>query len=170
MSTVQRINFEPTTDIMPVHRRDFPLATPDLASPLNPAVITDGEWVTLNSSYQILRASNLGVVGNPASLRSWPVFAERGRYDVQAIAGRKMPILFLGHYEFDTRIYDDLAVVAGGAAITFVGQKLKVATITLGTRNYTGLVGVGGGNTDPVVGIVTRLPSAGKLRFIQAWA
>ena len=109
-----------------------------------------------------------GSVGNEAGSRRYPLWAERGRYDVQAMGDRKMPVLWLGGWEFNTRIFDAAAAVGGGAAITLVDQPLKVATITIGSRNYTGLVG--SDTSDPtaiIVGYVTRLPSAngGKLRL-----
>jgi hypothetical protein len=93
---------------------------------------------------------------------------ETGRTDVQAL--RKTAILWRGDYECDTRIYDAAAALGSGAAITFVMQPLKVATITLGSRNYVGLVGHGGSaDDDPVVGFVSRLPANNgtKLRFIS---
>lgn len=175
MSTVQKVNFEPVSDILPVQRRDFPLADPTLAQPLNSLALVDGEWMTLNSNYKILRAADVTVLGTAgaagrATVKSFPLWAERGRYDVQAIAGTKMPVLFMGHYEFDTRIFDATAVVGSGAAVTTVMQALKVATIALGGRNYCGLVGHGGSaDTAPVIGYVTRLPASngGKLRFIS---
>lgn len=172
MSTIQKVNFEPISDILPVQRRDFPLADPTLANPINAVALIDGEWLTLNTSYQLLRASTIGSVGNAASLLSFPLFAERGRYDVQAIAGTKMPVLFRGEYEFDTRVFDAAAVVGSGAIISTILQPLKVATITIGSRNYSGLVGHGGAaDTQPIRGYVTRLPSSngGKLRFISGW-
>jgi hypothetical protein len=180
MSTLQKINFTPVTDILPVQRRDFPLADPTLAQPLNAICLIDGEWLTLNSAYQAIRATDITSVGayQPAGAafppRSFPLFSERGRYDTQAMSMTKMPILWRGDYEFDTRIFDAVATVHGGAAITAPMQPLKVATITFGGRSFTGLVGHGalsGGDTDPVVGYVTRLPSAngGQLRFISGW-
>lgn len=172
MSTLSKVNFEPTSDIMTVHRRDFPLADPTLAQPTNAVALVDGEWMTLNTSGQMIRASNIAVGGNAATVRSFPLFAERGRYDVQAVAGTKAPLLFLGQYECDTRIFDATAVVGGGAAITTAFQPLKVATVTFSGRNFTGLVGHGGAaDTNPVVGYVVRLPAnnGGKLRFIQGW-
>ena len=175
MATVQKVNFEPVTDILPVQRRDFPLADPTLAQPLNSLALVDGEWMTLTSTYKLARAADIATLGTAgaggrASLKSFPLWAERGRYDVQAIAGTKMPILFRGDYEFDTRIFDATAVAGSGLAITTVMQWLKVATIALGGRNYVGLVGHGGSaDTDPVIGYVSRLPSAngGKLRFLS---
>lgn len=180
MSTLMKINFTPVSDILPVQRRDFPLADPTLAQPLNAVCLVDGEWLTLNSSYQIIRATDITSVGayqpSGASFppRSFPLFAERGRYDVQALSSAKMPVLWRGDYEFDTRIFDASAVVHSGAAITAPMQPLKVATVSFGGRNFTGLVGHGalsGGDTDPIVGYVTRLPAnnGGQLRFISGW-
>jgi hypothetical protein len=177
MSTVQKVNFEPVSDILPVQRRDFPLNDPTLAQPLNAVALVDGEWMTVTNNYKLVRAADITTLGTAgaggrASLRSFPLFAERGRYDTQAIAGTKMPVLFRGEYEFYTRIFDSTAVCGSGLAITTVMQGLKAATIALGGRNYVGLVGHGGsGDTDPVLGYVTRLPSAngGKLRFINGW-
>lgn len=168
MSTVTRVNFEPVRDVLPIQRADFPLADPNLADPLNAVALVDGEWMKLDASYKIVRASTIGSVGNEATARSYPLWAERGRYDVQALGERKMPVLWLGNWEYNTRIFDASAVVGSGAAISAVDQPLKVATITLGGRNYTGLVGHGGSSdTSIVVGYVTRLPTAngGKLRL-----
>jgi hypothetical protein len=172
MSTIQKVNFEPVTTVMDFQRRDFPLADPTLAQPLNAVALVDGEWLTLNTSYQLIRATAIATANDPAVVLSFPYWAERGRYDVQAIAGTKGPIIWLGDYEFDTRVFDAGAAVASGAAITFPLQPLKVATITIGLRKYSGLVGHGGAaDTSPIRGYVTRLPAAngGKLRFISGW-
>ena len=86
------------------------------------------------------------------------------------MADVKMPVLFMGNYEFDTRIFSVSANVNSGGGITTVMQPLKVATIAIGTRNYVGLVGHGGyADQSPIVGYVTRLPAnnGGKLRFIN---
>ena len=172
MSTVQRINFEPISDILPVHRRDFPLVDPTLADPLNSVALVDGEWLKIDAAYKILRASVVTIVGDPALVKSFPLFMERGRYDVQAMAERKTMVLWRGEYEFDTRIFDAAVAIGAGAAITTIMQPLKVATITIGTRNFSGLVGHGGaGDSNPVIGYTTRLPAAngGKLRFINGY-
>lgn len=170
MSTVQRVNLEPVSDILATQRRDFALDDPTLADPLNAVALVDGEWMVLNDSYKIVRASNISSVGDPATQTSYVLFAERGRYDVQALSSRKMPVVFMGEYEVETRIFDAAATVGSGAAISATGQPLKVATITIGTRNFTGLVGAGTSDTDPIVGRVTRLPAnnGGKLRFVRA--
>lgn len=172
MSTIQKVNFEPVSDILPVQRRDFALADKTLSEPLNAVALVDGEWMTLNSTYKLVRASVVATPADPALVRSFPLWAERGRYDVRAMADVKMPILWRGDYEVDTRVFDATAAIGSGAAITTVMQPLKVATITLGARNYTGLVGHGGSaDAHPVVGYVSRLPAVngGKLRFISGW-
>jgi hypothetical protein len=173
MSTLQKTNFEFVSSVLDTQRRDFPLADKTLANPLNAVALVDGEWVTLDDSSKLVRASVIGTPGNPASKISFPLWAERGRSDVQSLSGMKMPILFRGFYEADTRIFDATVALNGGAAITSSMQPLKVATITFSGRNFTGLVGHGalsGGDTDPIVGYVTKLPAinGGKLRFISA--
>lgn len=166
MSTVGKINFEPVSDILAVQRKDFPLADTSLATPTNAVALVDGEWMTLNSSYQLVRAATVANDDELATLMSFPLFAENGRYDVQALG--KTDVLWLGEYEADTTIFDASVALGSGAAITTVLQPLKVATVTIGSRNYVGLVGHGGAaDSSPIVGYVTRLPAnnGGKLRF-----
>lgn len=177
MSTVQKINFEPVSDLMKVWRRDFALADKTLADPLNAVALVDGEWMVLDSNYNIVRAAAIATLGTAgaggrATLKAFPLFAERGRYDVRAQATPKMPVIFQGDWEFDTRIFNATDVVASGAAITTVLQPVKVATVAIGSRNYCGLVGHGGAaDTAPVAGYVTRLPAnnGGKLRVMSGW-
>ena len=176
MSTLQKINFTPVTSILDVNRRDFPLADKTLCNPLNSIVLVDGEWCTINTSYQLVRATSdvAAPAGGYATVRSFPVFAERGRYDVQSMSLNKVPILWGGFYEFDTRIFDAAAVVHGGAAMTTILQPLKVATVTFSSRSFSGLVGHGGvgSDTDPIVGYITKLPTSngGQLRFMTGYA
>jgi len=172
MSTVQKINFEPVSDILPILRKDLPLADPSLANALNALALVDGEWVTIDTAYKWVRAASAAGAGNAATVRSFPVFMEAGRTDRQAMSEKKTTALFRGEYEFDTRIYDASLIVGGGAIISTVMQPLKVASITIGTRVYVGLVGHGGAaDTNPVVGYVTRLPASngGKLRFMSGY-
>jgi hypothetical protein len=171
MSTVERVNFEPFSDILLTQRRDYSLADPNLAKPLNSLALVDGEWMVINDAYKLVRATDAGSLGDPALRTSYVLFAERGRYDVQAMAGVKTVVVQFGDYEADTRMFDAAVTVGGGAPITFSGQTLKVATIAIGGRNYSGLVGHGGaGDAHPIVGRVTRLPATngGKLRFERA--
>ena len=168
MSTVQRVNLAPVSDVLPLCRRDFSHSDPTLADPTNPVCAVDGEWFTINSSYQLIRPSAIATPGNAATVRSFVLWAERGRYDVQASSGRKAPLIWLGESEWDTRIFDAAATVGSGAPITTVLQGVKQATVTIGSRNYSGLVGHGGSSdAAPVLGYVTRLPAnnGGQLRF-----
>ena len=176
MSTLQKINFEPVSDMLPVVKRVFPLADKTLINPLSSTALIDGEWLTINSTGQLLRATNIAVVGNEPGNYTFilvPSWAERGRTDIQATADKVYPILWGGFWEFDTRIFDAAAVVGTGAAVTQVGQPLKVATITFGGRNFSGLVGATYNEAAPAkfVGYVTRLPAQnnGKLRFMTGW-
>lgn len=164
MSTVQRVNLEPRSDLFLVQRRDFPLADPSLASPLNVVALVDGEWVVVDGNGKCLRATDVATPGDVALQRAYAVWAESGRSDVQSI--RKLTTMYGGWYEADTRIFDAAAAISGGAAITQIGQALKVATITLGSRNYSGLVGAAA--NDPLaVATVSMLPATngGMLRF-----
>lgn len=168
MSTVQKKNFEPTSDLMLIQRRDKSVADPTLLNPNNALALTDGEWVIPDANDKLVRASTIGSVGNAATVRSYPVWSERGRSDNQALSGKKATFFYLGAWEADTRIFDASAVVGGGAAITTVGQPLKVATITIGSRNYSGLVGAAA--SDVIVAYVAKLPSTngGKLKITSA--
>ena len=86
------------------------------------------------------------------------------------MSGRKVPLIFIGRFEADTRIFDAAVALSGGAAITTVGQPLKVASITIGGKIVCGLVGAVAADGEPIVGRVTRLPAnnGGKLRFVSA--
>jgi hypothetical protein len=181
MSTIQRINFELISDVIPIVRRDFVLATPSLVDPYNANVLIDGEWMVVGDDYKLRRASDITVAGAKAyddggthRVRSFPLFAERGRTDVQAL--RKNIVLFGGCFEAETRIFDAAAKSSGGGAveypaISYVGQPLQVATILVGTRLLSGLVGADvdsfTSNIPFIVGWVTRLSTnnGGKLRF-----
>lgn len=169
MSTVNRQgNFEPVRPVNPYQVAEFPLVDGTLVDPLNAVALVEGEWMTLDANgVKCVRATTIGSVGNEAAKRSYPLWAERGRTDLQARGERAVPLLWKDAWEFDTRIFDLSAVVGSGAAITAFDQPVKVATITIGTRNYSGLVGHGGsGDTSKVVGYVSKLPAVngGRLR------
>lgn len=165
-STITKVNFELTSDFMAVQRRDVPLADKTLSNPSNAVALVDGEWMAYDSSYKLVRAITITDAAGTvtAHMVTYPLWAERGRYDVQANYAGKAPILWLGFFQADTRVYD----AAVGSGITAVNQPLKVAVITIGTRKYSGLIGHGGKtDSDPVVGYVEKLPddNGGKLRF-----
>lgn len=144
------IHFELVSDLQIVIRRDFPLADRTLANPLSANPLIDGEFLTLNSTYQLARATDGAL--------AWAAFAERGRFDVQALG--KVTILFLQSYEADTKVFASAGLTLGG--------KLQVkAGLTI--DGVAGRVGVGNYASGEVLGYVTRLPAdnGNKLRFIQ---
>lgn len=170
MSTIQRVNFEPISDLLKTQVRDFPLADRTIADPLNASAFVDGEWFIVDATGKAARAAAIGGAGNVATQTSYPIFAERGRSDVLAMSGRKVPLIFIGRFEANTRIFDAAATFSGGAAISAVGQPLKVASISIGGKIVTGLVGAVAGDGEPIVGRVTKLPATngGWLRFVSA--
>jgi hypothetical protein len=164
MSTVQKVNFEAVSNLMHLQTRDFPLADPDLFNPFNTNALVDGEWMTLNSSNKMLRAVDVvgGSPGDAAVLPSWPLWAERGRTDVQARGERGASLLYLGQWEFDTRIFLATSMALLG--------RVSVAVVSLGGKQYSGLIANGtiaSPGAGITVGVITRLPATngGKLRI-----
>ena len=144
-------HMELITELMPLLRRDFETAldlNPDTTEP-----VVDGEWLELNASYTLIRGSGERLVP------CFPVFAERGRYDTQAIG--KLPVIFGGMYEFDTDL------VNSGHGIT-LGAPVCVADVTAAGGTKKGLIVCAGGATSHfVVGWCTRLPASGKVRILH---
>lgn len=140
------------SEVLPVQRRDFSLTDPTILNPTATNPLVDGEWLSMNSSaYTVGRGT-----GEEASA-AWAVFSLRGQYDTQAIG--KSTLLFSGGYEADTTI-----VNTSGLA---VGNFLVVADVTIGGLTKRGLIKAAGSGQHLVVGIVTRLTSTGKIRFLH---
>jgi hypothetical protein len=144
-------HFNLISELLPVQRRDFALAAAALLDPNNANPLYDGEYLGLNASYQLVRGS-----GAQAAM-TFPVFAERGRYDTQAIG--KTVVLFSGFYEAET-------TVANTAGLS-VGSFLTVDDVTVDSQTKQGLVLAAGAGQHFIVGQVTRLPGNGKVRFIH---
>lgn len=138
------------SEVLPVQRRDFPIANTALLNPGNANPLVDGEWLQLDSTYKLARGS--GTQATPA----WQVFAERGRYDTQAIG--KIPVLFIGGYEAETSIVDLTGLS--------VGDQLVVADVTVGGVAKRGLdkISAVAGNY-LVFAYVTRLVGTDKVRY-----
>ncbi len=139
------------SELMSLQRRDFDMAVPDLLNPLNANPLYDGEFLGLNSSYQLARGS--GAQTRP----TWPVFMERGRYDTQAIG--KTMVLFGGFYEAETTVCDP---TTGTPA---VGDWLEVTDVTVDSLTKQGLKKATTSGQHWIIGVVTRIVSGGKLRF-----
>ena len=151
--------FELKSEFQTIHRRSFELATPAILNPNNAQPLIEGEFLQLNTAYKMARGSADGL------LPAFAYFAERGRYETQAIG--KGPFLYMGAYEADTKVMDTTLE----ATITAVGQPLMVNDVTIGGIVHRGLSALPASpaGTEYVVGFVTRLPADnnGYLRFIR---
>ena len=146
------INFRLVSEFQTIHRRPFELADATILNPTSANPLIDGEFMTLNTSYQLVRGTD-GCLG-------WAAFAERGRFDVQAIG--KVTVLYLQSYEADTKVFS-----SGGGGLTLGGKLQVKAGLTIdGVANRVGLENFASG---VCIGYVTRLPADNgqKLRFIQ---
>jgi len=142
-------NFDLVTEVQSLIRRDFAMADKTLLNPNNANPLIDGEFVELNSAYQLVRAGN----GKSA----FAVFAERGRFDVQSLG--KVPVLFANTYEADTRVFTSAGLILGGNLQTS-------NAVTVDSQTKSGLAVWASGS---IMGFVTKLPAnnGGRLRFIQ---
>lgn len=139
------------SELLPVQRRDFYAANTALLNPNNANPLVDGEWLELDSSYKAARGT--GEAAKP----NFQLFAERGRYDTQAVG--KVPLLFLGMYEARSKI-----VNTTGCA---VGDALVVQDVTVSSLTKRGLAKLGAGAGQHMIfGYVTKVISASELQYI----
>lgn len=145
-------NFELITELQTLTRRDFYMTDQTLLNPFNANPVVDGEWLVLDTNYQLVRGTGEGTDPN-----AFPVFTERGRYDTQAIG--KANVLMLGMYEAHTKVYDSTALA--------LGSPLTVQDVTYQslTRRGLKLEGVTAGRVR--VGYVTKLLDGGFVRFVH---
>jgi len=143
------VNFTLVSDLQLLQRRDFPLYDKTLADPNGTNPLIDGEFMNLNSAYQLIRGAD-GSVG-------WTVFAERGRFDVQAL--KKTTVLFGNTYEADTRVFTT-------TNLTLLGKLQISQSVDVDGKTKSGLAIFSSGEC---IGYVTRLPANNgqRLRFIQ---
>lgn len=163
MSTVQKVNFEPVRNILHVQTAAFALANASLARPDVTNAVVDGEWMALDASDRLIRAADISqVAGTAATAPSYPLWSEKGRTDAQAMAEPRKSVLYLGPWEYNTRIFNATSMVLNGL--------VSVAVVELGGVRYSGLVANGtfaSAGTGITVGIVTKLPASngGRLRI-----
>jgi len=148
----------PFGDIM---TRNFEIGA-DLVNPLASEPVLEGEWLQLDTSYHATRfindANHVDAgADNAGEVISFPLFAESGRYDVQAL--KKVPLLFLHGFEADSHLVD--------LTNLYIGAPLEVADIEFpagsGVDRRALRLATG---THFVVGYVTRL-FTDKVRFIR---
>lgn len=143
-------NFRLVSAVEGIARRDLVLADPTISNPNGANPLLDGEWLEYDNNYKAVRAGG--------DILCWAVWAERGRTDVQAL--RKVPTLYMGHYEADTLIMDSTSII--------LGSPLMVDDVTIATLTKSGLK-LHGGGSKLIVGYATRIPANNgqKLRFMQ---
>ena len=164
------INFKLVSEFQTIHRRPFAVSGGSDGNILNPTAVrplVDGEFLTLNSSYAMVRDGDgvetvASTPDNEGTTPSFAYFAEQGRYEVQAIM--KGPFLFLAPYEADTLIFT--TTLGTSASTLALGSPLSVWDVSIGgivrralASRYTGYI----------VGYVSRMPSTNGnwLRFIH---
>lgn len=176
------VNMSLVTEVQPILRRDFGVAHASLLNPdstpgtaTDPLYFLDGEFVMLNSNYQLARggredaASTGGALVNPidvgsaSKVPSFAVWMERGRTDMQAIG--KATVLFGSGYEADFH-----ADILNPADTFAVGDALYVNWLSNGTdRNRRrGLTKLHNGTEGLVHGYVTRVFTAGSTYRMRA--
>lgn len=147
-------NFVLISELQLCQRRDFPLVVPGILNPLDAAPLVEGEWLDMDTTYQLKRGSGAGT-----NLAVFPVHTERGRYDTQAV--QKVNVLYAGQYEAETLIHGDLTGVN-------IGDPLMVNDATIGGVSRRALVKATTGKV--VVGFVTKITGSGasaQLRFLH---
>lgn len=150
--------FELISELQTLHRRDFPVADETMLAPLTARPLVEGEWLELNSSYQLARGgdNNSGTADEGTQYNVFPVHTEKGRYDVQAI--KKVNVLMFGMYEAETQVVNTASLVVGSA--------LTVQDITSGGIVRRGLALTGSTSGRIIVGYVSKITGS-KVRFIH---
>lgn len=137
------------SEVLPIQRRDFYVADPTVLNPNGSNPLLDGEWMEIDSNYKLVRGS-----GEEATI-AWQVFAEKGRYDTQAVG--KVPVLFQGGYEAETKIVTLTSIV--------VGSLLMVTDVTFQSLTRRGLALAATGTGEHLIyGYCTRVFSD-RIRF-----
>ena len=145
--------FKLVSEFTTIQRRSKELVDPTILKPTSANPLLNGEWLKLHATLdKVQRGSGDAGADEP----SWVWFADQGQYDVQAIG--RGPLLWLGEFEADTKIFD-------GTGITTLGMPLMVGDVTIGSLTRRGLKLRTG--TNHIVGRVTKLPASNGnfLRF-----
>ncbi len=139
------------SEVLKVDRRDFYVTDPTILNPVSANPLIDGEWLEIDSAYKAVRGSGNG------TKQAFQCFAERGRYDTQAIG--KVPLLYIGGYEAETTVADLTGLSAG--------DRLIIGDVTVGGLTRRGLKKLpASSGTYSVIATVTRLPGGGKVRYL----
>lgn len=148
-------DFRLVSEFTNIHRRPFELVDPLILKATNANPLLMGEW--LQHAGTVGRMDRGGEAAG-ATVPSWPVFSETGRYETQALG--KVPILYMNAFEADTLVF--------AAAGLTLGAPVSVGDVTIATLVRRGLL-LNPGGVVLTVGYVTRLPANnnGFLRFMR---
>jgi len=137
--------------LMDVDRRNFTYGTAAELNPNDTNPLIDGEWLELNSSYQLDRGS-----GTPATVPSFMVLTERGRYDTQALG--QVTVAYMGMFEAKTRVFTSASIALGA------GLHVTNSTVDALTRRGLQVAASAG----MVVGFTTKVTDGtGWTRFVR---
>lgn len=155
-------NFVLISELQTLSRRDFPLTDTSILQPSGSNPLIDGEYLELDTSYQLIRAGAGTTFGgtHEAIQPSYPVSTERGRYDTQAIG--KVNVLYGGMFEAETVVCDVSSLNLGDA--------LTVQDVTVSALTRRGLKKIAStsGHSTMVVGFVSKLyTGVTKVRFVH---
>jgi len=158
--------FKLVTEFQTLTRRSFVQADPDILKPTNVRPLIDGEWLEIDSSYKMARGGDnvVTVAGTPDDEKlvspSFVYFAERGRYETQAI--QKGPMIFAGGYEADTKVMDGDGLAVGDPLSVWDIDAMGDGVVRRGLAKASGA-------TAYIIGYATRLPADnnGFLRFVR---
>ena len=146
--------FRLRTSVLNVGIRSFTPADSSLLGPSASNPLLFGEWLTINSDYEAARPS-----ASPAPDTipgPYVLFTDQGRSDTQAIYGGRIPLIIIGSFLADTKIF---------TGTPSVGAKLEVANITYSGATKSGLQAA---TTGRVIGYVMKTAASnnGYLQFL----
>tara|TARA_Y100000034_G_C6834459_1_gene376982 strand:- start:421 stop:885 length:465 start_codon:yes stop_codon:yes gene_type:complete len=139
------------THVNSVHRRDFPVNDTDLLVPTESDALVHGEWMTLNSSEELVRASS-------SDPNAYMLFTPKGSTDAQSLG--KVAVIMSRDFEVDTDMYDpepgaDYAV-GGRVGINQVSIDGVTRSVFARIEDLAA--------TDYVWGVITKAETSGVLR------
>jgi hypothetical protein len=132
--------------------QSYEVADVTMVDPDDETRVIQGEWVELAADSKMTRAT-------AATVLHFPKVDIDGQYDVQAI--NSISVLQMGNFEVDTAIYDTGTLTALGDLV-----EIDVVSYAPGPNNR-GIPTVWSADwsTGLLVGMVTKAPASGRIRF-----
>ena len=132
-------------------RQTYEVADVTMVDPNDATRVLQGEWVELAANSQMTRAT-------AATVLHFPKVDIDGQYDVQAL--NAISVVQMGNLEVDTSVYDTSTLTALGNMV-----EIDVVSYNPGPNNR-GIPTVWSNTvTDVLIGMVTKAPVGGRIRF-----